>query len=139
MRRSPKHPLHLAAASILALVGLIAAASTPVGGASAQQRSCFRAMDWRGSSAGGPHDLYVRVGMHDVWHLGMTQECFGARSPGAVRISDVVRGSNEICSPADLQITVAPQGSSFSTPCIVTSMNRLTPDEVKGLPRKAVP
>lgn len=139
MSRLPKHSFRFTAACALAVLGLTAAASAPLNTASAQQRECFRAMDWHDSAAGGPHDLYIRVGMHDVWHLGMAQSCPGAAFPGAVRISDLVTNINEICSAVDLQITVAPQGTSHSTPCIVTSMNKLSPDEVKALPRKAVP
>jgi hypothetical protein len=52
----------------------------------------------------------------------------------------VVSGiSNEICSGLDLQITVKPRGGSHSTACIVKSINKLTPDEIKALPKKAIP
>ena len=131
-------PASLAA---LGALGLIAAASAPLGApARAKDHDqCFRAMDWRAAAAGGPHDLYLRVGMHDVWRLGMAQSCPGAEFPGAVRIDDLVTNTNYICQAADLQITVEPRGASHATPCIVTSMEKLTPDQVKALPRKAVP
>lgn len=119
-----------------------AAASAPLAASSAgaQARECFRANDWRGSSAGGPRDLYVRVNINDIWHLALAQDCPGARYPGPVSISDVVSGvSNEICSGVDLQIRVKPRGGSDATACIVKSINKLTPEEVKALPRKAVP
>ena len=128
----------------LAAVALAAAATASVpfsaSVAIAQTRQCFRAMDWHGTAAGGPHDLYVRVGIHDVWHLAMAQRCPGAEFPGPVSMSDVVSAnSNEICSGADLQVTVKPRGGSNATACIVTSMTKLTPDEVKALPHKATP
>ncbi len=129
----------LAAASALTL---LASASAPfaVSAAGAQSRECFRAMDWHNSSAAGPRDLYIRVGMKDVWHLAMAQDCPGARSPGPVSIGDLVSGpSNEICSGADLQITVKPLGGSNPTACIVKSIDKLTPEAVKALPAKAVP
>jgi hypothetical protein len=119
-----------------------AAASAPLAAstASAQARECFRANDWHGSSAGSPHDLYVRVNINDIWHLALAQDCPGAQFPGPVSISDVVSGgTNQICSGADLQITVRPRGGSNSTACIVKSINKLTPDEVKALPKKAIP
>ena len=118
------------------------AASAPFAASSAgaQTRQCFRAQDWRGASAGSPRDLYVRVRISDVWHLAMAQDCPGAQFPGPVSLSDVVSGpSNEICSGVDLQITVRPRGGSHSSACIVTSINKLTPDEVKALPKKVVP
>jgi hypothetical protein len=70
----------------------------------------------------------------------MAQPCPGAEFPGPVSMSDVVSAnSNEICSGADLQVTVKPRGGSNATACIVTSMTKLTPDEVKALPHKATP
>jgi hypothetical protein len=129
----------LAAGSALLL---LAAASAPFApsAAGAQSRQCFRAMDWRNSSAAGPRDLYIRVGMKDVWHLAMAQDCPGARFPGPVSIGDqVAGGSNEICSGLDLQITVKPLGGSDATACLVQSIDKLTPDAVKALPRKAIP
>jgi len=119
-----------------------AAASVPLAAApaGAQPRACFRANDWRGSSAGGPRDLYVRVNISEIWHLALAQDCPGARYPGPVSIGDLVSGpSNEICSGVDLQITVRPRGGGNSTACIVSSINKLTPDEVKALPKKVVP
>ncbi len=95
-----------------------AAASVPlaVTTAAAQPRACFRTNDWLGASAGSPRDLYIRVNISDVWHLAMAQECPGARFPGPVSIGNVVSGiSNQICSPADLQITVKPR--SARQPC----------------------
>jgi hypothetical protein len=119
-----------------------AAASVPLAAttAGAQPRQCFRANDWQGASAGGPRDLYIRVNINDIWHLALAQDCPGARYPGPVSISDVVSGvSNEICSGVDLQITVKPRGGGNSTACIVKSIDKLTPDAVKALPKKAIP
>ena len=119
-----------------------AAASAPFAAttAGAQNRQCFRAADWTNSSAGGPRDLYVQVNIRDIWHLALAQDCPGIDSPGPVSITDVVSGpSNEICSGVDLQITVKPRGGSHSTACIVKSINKLTPEEVKALPLKARP
>ena len=125
----------------LALAAL-AAASAPVAAstANAEGRQCFRASDWLGASAGSPRDLYVHVNVRDIWHLALAQDCPGARFPGPVSITDVVSGpSNEICSGVDLQIRVRPRGGSNSTACIVQSINKLSPDEVKALPKKAIP
>lgn len=138
MGRSNK-PARLAAAAALVLAAAAASAPLAVSSASAQGRQCFRAQDWRGSSAGGPRDIYVGVGMHDVWHFAMAQDCPGARFPGPVSIGDLVTGSNEICSAVDLQITVAPLGGSNHSACIVKSINKLSPEEAKALPKKAMP
>ena len=142
MRRSHSlGPRTLAAGLALALAAA-AAASAPftTTTAAAQNRQCFRAAEWLGTSSGGPRDLYVHVNIRDIWHLALAQDCPGAASPGPVSISDVVSGpSNEICSGLDLQITVRPRGGSHATACIVRSINKLTPEEVKALPAKARP
>jgi hypothetical protein len=138
MGRSNK-AARLAAAAALVLAAAAASAPLAVSSASAQGRQCFRAQDWHGSSSGGPRDLYIRVGMHDIWRLAMAQDCPGARYPGPVSIGDLVTGSNEICSAVDLQISVMPQGGSNATACIVKSINKLTPEEAKALPKKVVP
>jgi hypothetical protein len=120
----------------------LVAASAPLAAstAGAQTRECFRSIDWHGASAGSPRDLYIRVNISDIWHLALAQDCPGAQSPGPVSLTNVVTGnSNEICSGVDLQITVRPRGGSHSTACIVKSINKLTPDEVKALPKKAIP
>jgi hypothetical protein len=121
---------------------LAAAASVPVTAttASAQPRACFRANDWHGSSAASPRELYIRVNINEIWRLDMAQDCPGALSPGPVSIGDLVTGpSNEICSGVDLMITVSPRGGSHSTACIVKSIQKLTADEIKAIPKKAIP
>ena len=141
MRRSRAWVRRLGPCAGLAMAAL-AAASVPfaAGTAGAQTRACFRTNDWQGSSAGGPHDLYVRVNISDIWHLAMTEDCPGARFPGPVSIGDIVSGiSNEICTGVDLQIKVKPRGSGVAAACIVTSIQKLTPDEVKALPKKVIP
>jgi len=141
MRRSRTSIFRLAPLAGLALAAA-ATASVPLAASSAgaQTRQCFRATDWRGSASGGPRDLYIRVNINDIWHLALAQDCPGARYPGPVSIGDVVSGgSNEICSGVDLQITVRPRGGSNSTACIVKSIDKLTPEAVKALPKKAVP
>jgi hypothetical protein len=127
-----------AAAAVL----LLATASIPLAGSSAgaQTRQCFRATDWHGSAAGGPREIYIRVNINDIWRLALAQDCPGARYPGPVSIGDIVSGgTNEICSGVDLQITVRPRGGSNSTACIVKSIEKLTPEAAKALPKRAIP
>ena len=140
MTRPAHSPQALALLALaLAASGATAAVAQPQSRPQDQPRQCFRAQDWRGSRAAGPREVYIRVGTKDVFRLGFAQDCAGARSPGEVRITNVVSGNNEICSPVDLDITVAPIGSSFSSPCIVSDIAKLTPAEVAALPKKVVP
>ena len=140
MRRSRIATRRLVPCAGLALAALAAASAPIASTADAQARQCFRANNWHGSSAGGPRDLYIRVNLNEIWHLALAHDCPGARYPGPVSIGDVVSGiSNEICSGVDLQITVKPRGGSNATACIVESIDKLTPDAVKALPKKAIP
>ncbi len=131
----------IAALGALGVLAIAMAASAPLTKASAQDRArqCFRASDWQGTTSGGPRDLYVRIGMKDVWHVGLAQDCHGATYPGPVQVIANITGNNEICAAADLQISVAPQGFSNSTSCIVGSLQKLTPAQIASLPRKALP
>ena len=138
MGRSNK-AARLAATAALVLAAAAASAPLAVSSASAQGRQCFRAQDWHGSAAAGPRDIYINVGMRDVWHLAMADDCPGARFPGPLSIGDLVTGSNEICSAVDLQITVAPLGGSNHSACIVKSIDKLSPEAIKALPKKALP
>ncbi len=128
---------------VIALVGALATAS----GASAQPQSkpavparqCFRAQDWRGSTAVSPTEMLIRVGARDIYRVNFAQDCPGMRFAGPLKIENVVMGNNQICSSVDLDLWIGPQGSSFTTPCIVDRFSKLTADEVAALPRKSLP
>ena len=141
MNDRARRSARFAAMAALGVLGAAMVASAPLTQASAQgkARQCFRAQDWQGTTSGGPRDLFIRVGMKDVWHVGLTQDCPGAAYPGPVRVIANITGSNEICAAADMQISVSPQGFSNSTSCIVGSLDKLTPAQIAALPRKAVP
>lgn len=123
------------------LIALAVTASAPPR-ASAEDKTpqeCFRANEWQGTTAAGPRDLYLRVGVREVWHLGLAEDCPGAMSPGRVRIDDLVTGNGLICTPYDLQIAVAPSGFSHSTPCAISELHHLTHLEAEALPRRFIP
>lgn len=130
-----------AALAGLGLTGLIVAASAPPRASAADKtpQECFRANEWQGTSAGGPRDLYLRVGVREVWHLGLAEDCPGARYPGPVRVEDLVTGNGLICTPYDLQIAVAPAGFDHAIPCAIAEMHRLTHLEADALPRRFIP
>jgi hypothetical protein len=125
----------------LGLIGLAVTASVPPAASAADKKpqECFRANEWQSTTAGGPRDLYLRVGMREVWHLVLAEDCPGAMSPGPVRIDDLVTGNGLICTPYDLQIAVAPSGFSHSVPCAISEIHHLTHLEAGALPRKSIP
>jgi hypothetical protein len=51
----------------------------------------------------------------------------------------VIRGSDWICSPLDLQLAVADSHGGFREPLIVKKITKLTPDEIHAIPAKYRP
>ena len=57
--------------------------------------------------------------------------------PGSHLVS-VVRGSDSICQPLDLDLRVS-DGMGFAVPIRAKAITKLTPDEIKAIPKKYQP
>jgi hypothetical protein len=127
-----KFVLAAAVVAVTAGLALDAAAQQPTPG-----RSCFYTRDMRNHTIGDDHTLYVKVGLHDVYRIGMTNACLA----GAMSTDPIVMrsppGSTTICRPIDLDIAIHRGG--FNSACIVGSVMKLTPQEAAALPRKVRP
>jgi Family of unknown function (DUF6491) len=105
----------------------------------ASQRSCFFSSEWRGWKSRDENTMYLKVGVNDVYEVGFKSGCRRAMSPG-VHLVTVSRGSNSVCSPLDLDIKVAENtGPAFPSPCIATSLRKLSDAEAKAIPKKFRP
>jgi hypothetical protein len=119
-------------AAMLAATGANAAAAPPSG------RDCFRSGDWDGWSAPGDGDvLYLRVNRHDVYRVDLTPGSHVRKDPDRFLINQV-RGSNWICSPLDLDLSVSDH-QGFRVGLIARSIRKLAPAEVAAIPRKDLP
>jgi hypothetical protein len=126
------------AAALLAL----AAASSPAFAADkdklpadAAQRSCFFTRNVNGFAAPNEKTLYVRAGVRDVYKFEMFGSC--PDLDWNQRLVLVSRGSSWICSGMDAEvISHSPIGPQR---CPVRSVQKLTPEEVKALPKNARP
>ena len=127
----------LAGLAILALTASAPLAAAP--GGPVNPFECFRVDQWEGTTAASPRDLYIRVGHHDIWHLGMAEACSGAMSPGRVRVDAFIVSDGWICKPSDLELSVAPAGFSTAFPCTVGELHKLTANEAAALPKKWLP
>ena len=98
--------------------------------------SCFRRSDVRNHTVGGPKTLYLDVAGRDVYRIDMSNPCLASAVSSDPLVFRNVSGGQTVCSPLDLDITVAAAGPSK---CIVSSITRLTPTEIAALPKKMRP
>jgi hypothetical protein len=131
-----------------ALIGLAIAAGLSATAASAAQgdaqakpakpaRQCFYLSDWRGWTAPDKDTLYMKVRGRDVYRVDLSWGSNQLTWPGTHLVS-IVRGSDSICAPLDLDLRVA-DGSGFSMPIRAKTITKLTPEEVKAIPKKYQP
>ena len=97
------------------------------------QSSCFRTSEMRNHTTDGDKTLYFDVGGRSVWRAQMSNGCFaGSSSSDPIVLQDRV-GSGRVCSRIELDV------SANGNRCIVSSLARLTPEEVAALPKKMKP
>ncbi len=102
---------------------------------SAKRQQCFFPSSVSGFRAADEHNLYLRVGVRDVYQFEMFGPCQDIN--WNERIAIVTRGGGTICSGMDADIvthtSIGPQR------CPVRSVRKLTPEEVAALPKKSQP
>ncbi len=83
--------------------------------------------------------MYLRVNNRDIYEVGFKHGCREATYPGKHLVTtQQVPGA--ICSAIDLDIKVADNSSpSFATPCIATSLRKLSTEEAKTIPKQFRP
>lgn len=135
-------PLIGAAALVSGCMGSYGAA--PAGSASAVNatattgdRQCFRSHDIRNHTVADSKTMYIDVGGREVYRVGMRGGCLTASSSTDPIITRQRGGSDMICRPIDLDISISRSG--FESACIVESITRLAPAEVAALPAKLRP
>jgi hypothetical protein len=124
----------------LILAGLAALAAATALTASAQPApapalggKCIYTRDLRNHTVGDDHTLYFDVGGRDVYRVTTSDACLaGATSSDPIVLRDRA-STGRICDKLDWDISV------HGARCIVSGMSRLTPEEVKALPRHVKP
>jgi len=125
--------------SILA-VALLAAAGATAATAASERKSeaCFASNTWDGWSAPGDANiLYLRIGLHDIYKVELTPGTRVRKGADNFLVNQV-RGSNWICSPLDLDLSLSDH-HGFRQPLIARSLRKLTPAEAAAIPRKDLP
>ncbi|HVV33415.1 MAG TPA: hypothetical protein VHC73_09330 [Vitreimonas sp.] len=115
------------------LFGLLAPAAAHADANMAANRDCFSSTQWRGWSAPGDGDtLYLRVGLNDVYAVGLTPGTHLHRF-GDQFLVNQIRGSTQICSPIDLDLTLNDPHGGIVRALVATSLRKLTPAEVEAI------
>ena len=133
--------------SFLARAAVAGFALVAAGGAQAQAPAqapaakprppCFSLSDWRGWSSPSRDVLYMKVRHKDVYRLDLTRGSNQLGSAGT-HIVSVVRGSDRICNPIDLDLRVS-DGFGFAMPIRAKTITKLTPEEIAAIPKKDRP
>ena len=124
----------LAAAAAMLCTG-VAAGETPAAKPPAGKRQCFLAANVTNFAAADEKTLYIRVGVKDVYQFDMFGRC--PDMDWNMRLALVSRTSSWICDGMDAEVvTHSPIGRQR---CPVRSIRKLTPEEVKALPKRAQP
>ena len=121
--------------SAFVTVALAAAAST-----SALAEPCFRTRDLGNHTIIDDHTLYAKVGVKDVWRIGVKGGCFAgvhATDPLIIRTTASI---GMVCKPLDLDLSVQRGGAGgIPSACIVDSISQLTPKEIAAIPKGKKP
>ena len=127
----------LAAALAFGLAGAASAADQPAAKpAPKRTSSCFFSSEWDGWRAPNENTIYLRVNVRDIYRVDLSA---GSRllTWSDSHLINKLWGSNSICSPLDLDLQVSDGLARESL--IAKSIVKLTPDEVKQIPKKDLP
>ena len=98
---------------------------------------CFAITEWRNWKAPARDVLYLGVGMHDVYRVELSDGSPLLQAPD-VHLVVKVRGSDWICSPLDLDLSIN-EVHGIPEPLIARSLTKLTPEEIAAIPAKFRP
>jgi hypothetical protein len=100
-------------------------------------RQCFSLSDWRGWTSPDKDTLYMKVRGKDVYRVDLAYGSNQLNWPGTHLVS-IVRGSDSICNPLDLDLRVADDFGP-GIPIRAKSITKLTPEEIQAIPKKYKP
>jgi len=126
--------------TLAAVAALLAGGASPVLAQSAKPKydknQCFYTRNVTSFAAPNDKTLYVRVGVRDVYRFDMFGRC--PDIDWNQRLALVSRASDWICDGMDADVITHAPGIGRQS-CPVSSMHKLTPQEVAALPKRARP
>lgn len=126
-------PLTLAAAALAPAATVTTTATAAVAADAPADRACFYEREVRGfTQALNDTAINLRVGAKDVYQLILAGHCDNLNWERAIELSNA-GGGPRICEGTGVQVLTS------SDRCPVSSIRRLTPEEVAALPPKERP
>jgi len=89
--------------------------------------------DWRGAD---DNTIYLRVNLKDIYQVDLASGSSLLTWPDS-HLVNTVRGVDSVCGPIDLDLRVSQGG--FTEPLFVKAITKLTPDQIKAIPKKFLP
>jgi hypothetical protein len=122
----------------LAVAGSLGFAGQALAADASHHDSCFLSRDWEGWKSPSPNVIYLRVGVSRIFRLDLSAGSNQLQQPD-MHLVDVVRGSDWICDPLDLQLQLKDDHGAFEEPLIVKAITQLTPDQIAAIPKRDLP
>ena len=120
----------------LALAALaLALSAAPL---AAHAADCFRTGQIRNHTIESKSSALINVEGRSVYRIGVSGSCFAGATSSDPLVIRNPPGSTTVCKPIDLDLGVKIAGGPTNR-CIVSSITKLTPEEVSALPRKLRP
>jgi hypothetical protein len=108
----------------------------PPAGAGLPSGQCIRSHDIKNHTVVDSRTLLIDVN-RQTYRLTMSGACLAGATSSDPIITRQPPGQALICKPIDIDISISKGG--FTTPCIVSSIDKLTPEQVAALPRRLKP
>ena len=99
--------------------------------------ACFWARDVNGFAAVDDRTVNLRIGVHDVYQLKLFGNC--PDIDWSMRIGIKSRGSSWICEGNGLDLELVSPSPIGPERCPVTSVRKLTTEEVTAIPKRQRP
>ena len=134
----PRHAAILALAAFALAAGPAASADKPhdAGPAAKRPQQCFYTRMINGFAAPDDENLYVRVGVNDVYHFTMFSHCQDL--DWDQRVALVAKSGGFICDALDAEVIANARGLGRQR-CPIRAMEKLTPAQIAALPKHAKP
>ena len=119
---------------------VLAVLSAPAAASAASGDACFRTSEINAHRKADDHTLNVRVGLKDVYRLTTKSSCLMGMSPSDALVIKTPP-SGVVCKALDLDLAIRQSGAGAvgATPCIVSSIVKLTPAQIEALPKDQRP